>query len=93
MSKRKPYNRVTGYVAMRKNPYSGGFLIIYQAALTPMDVHVHGLPYAVLCDVHVCFQGFDSLPVARIALKYPDFCEACATAMREAEALPDGLSA
>lgn len=79
MSKRKPHNDHAGYVAMLRNPLSGGHVTIYEAAAAQIDVDGR---YAVVCDVHGTICGQTSLRAARGLLKFPEFCEAC-TATKE----------
>ena len=80
MSKRKPHNHRPGYVAMRNNPLSGGFLTLY--ATEKAGFNGDG-KYVVHCDKHHSAKGFDSLAIARIALKYPDFCPPCVKRMQK----------
>jgi len=70
----KIHNDELGYVAERKNPLSGGKVVIYIAEQQGIDI---GAKYAVVCDVHHTIAGATSIPDARIIMKYPEFCEAC----------------
>ena len=76
-SKRKPYNNYAGYIASRRNLLNNGWVVIYEAALQGLDIDSGR--YAVVCETHNTILQTTSLPKARPLLKYPDFCESCAS--------------
>jgi len=75
MSKRKPHNEESGYIAERIFAPSGSHIVIYIAAEQVIDVGVH--KYAVMCSKHATIAGADSIPTARKVMKAADFCEEC----------------
>lgn len=78
MSKRKPHNEDSGYVAEKIFKQTGSHIVIYIAAEQGMDVGDN--KYAVICSLHNTMVGTTSLPKARPAMKHPDFCESCMAA-------------
>ena len=75
MSKRKPHNDHAGYVAMRRNAISGGYLTIYESAAQGIDTG--GDRYAIVCSAHGTLTSDTSIRGARIAMKNPEWCEQC----------------
>ena len=75
MSKRKPHNMDSGYVAERIYHASGSHIVIYVASKQQIDAG--GAKYAVVCSQHGTICGASSVPRARVLMKYPEFCEAC----------------
>lgn len=75
MSKRKPFNEGAGYIASRKNPLTGNWVVIYRAAESGIDVGSD--KYAVVCEEHGAILGRTSVPNARPFMKLPEFCEEC----------------
>jgi hypothetical protein len=75
MSKRKPHNNNSGYIAERIFKPSGSHIVIYRAAEQGLDVTPD--KYAVVCSTHGTMVGNSSIPKARVDMKYPEFCEYC----------------
>lgn len=74
-SKRKPYNDREGYIASLRSGKNKGWVVIYNAKEAGLD-DSDG-KYAVVCETHSTIVNTTSLPKARQAMKYPDFCEGC----------------
>lgn len=72
---RKPYNRDAGYIASRKSGANNGWIVIYNAKEQGID-DTDG-KYAVVCQSHKQIVNCTSIPKARAAMKYPDFCSEC----------------
>lgn len=75
MSNRKPHNKDAGYVAEKIFRPTGAHVVIYVAAAQGIDVD--GNRYAVVCSKHSTICGVQSVPKARVLMKYPEFCERC----------------
>lgn len=73
MSKRKPHNQDAGYIAEKQ--YQGSHIVIYRADEQGIDVGSD--KYAVVCSAHSTICGASSLPLARLSMKYPEFCQDC----------------
>lgn len=75
LSQRKPHNRDAGYVAEKIFRATGAHVVIYVAEAQGIDVD--GNRYAVVCSKHSTICGVQSVPKARVLMKYPEFCERC----------------
>lgn len=86
-SKRKPHNKLAGYVAELKNRMTGvDYVVIYDRGNGFNADFPHR--WIVRCENHAKMESYPSLPVARLAMKWPDFCSDCLAIFngREAEA-------
>jgi hypothetical protein len=80
-SVRKPHNHLAGYVAERRNPFTEGYVVIWEAEAAGIDVEAR---WAVTCEAHGTIVGETSVARARLSMKRPDnFCEFCVR-LREA---------
>jgi hypothetical protein len=85
MSKRKPHNDFSGYVAELRNKYSGGHTVISDCKRaadegTPLveNYTEEGGRYQVLCNEHGYLIYSTNLPMAREMMKDPTiFCMVC----------------
>ena len=75
MSRRKVCSDWAGYIAQRKNPLTGSYVVIVKAREAMLD-DSDG-KYAVICHEHSTICNFTSIPKARKFLKEPQFCEEC----------------
>ncbi len=75
MSKRKPHNNLAGYRSERRNPYSGGHTVIYDAAEAHLDAYDGR--WVVVCEVHSTLCNTPSLKRAYEMMEDTDFCEKC----------------
>lgn len=75
MSKRKPHNEDSGYIAEKIFKPTLSHIVIYRAKEQGIDVG--GCKYAVVCSLHSTMCGETSIPRARKLMKYPEFCEKC----------------
>ena len=74
-SKRKPHNNLAGYRSERRNPYSGGYTVIYDAAEAHLDIS--GGRWVVSCETHNTLCNTTSLKRAYEMMRDTDFCEKC----------------
>ena len=72
----KKHNLELGYIAERKNPLTGGEVVIYIAQAQKLDSA--GGKYAVVCDAHGNVCNTNNVPDARILMKCPQqWCMDC----------------
>ena len=73
---RKPHANHEGYVCELRNTITGiGHVIIYDGKRN--DMGTEGGRWITACNTHSNVVASSSLPLARAAMKYPDFCEEC----------------
>lgn len=75
ISRRKPHAHLAGYISERRNPFTGDYNIIFEAAEQGLDDE--GGRYAVICNAHGNILNTTNLPAARSAMQSSDFCEDC----------------
>jgi hypothetical protein len=90
----KPFNDCAGYIASRKNPFTEGWLVLYDAQQAGMEVS--GGPYATVCETHGTIANHRTLALARSHLPTAAWCEACtalAQPLESGSSLPAGRTA
>lgn len=100
ISKRKPHNDFSGYVAELRNVYSGGHTIILdckraaaEGAALVEDYKLEGGRYQVLCNEHSFIVHCTALPDARGCMKDPTaFCSECRILAGESTREGEGLA-
>lgn len=81
MSRRKPHNDESGYIAERIFKPSGSHIVIYLAEKQGIDIAEQ--KYAIVCSKHATITGTTSIPKAREIMKAADFCEECMNTKQE----------
>ncbi len=79
-NERKPFRLYSGYIASKRSGANKGWVVIYLAKAQQIDES--GGKYAVVCETHSNLVQTTSLPLARSAMKAPDFCEECYRILR-----------
>lgn len=74
-NKQNPYRHLPGYTASRRNPITGGWLVLYAAYEAGIDDT--GGPWACVCEIHHVVSNYPSLKEAKSHLFVPDWCEEC----------------
>jgi len=75
MPNRKPFNDRAGYVASKKNPFTGISNVIYVAS--EQGIEADG-KYITICEGHKQMIGSSSIPKARIDMKdASQWCSDC----------------
>ena len=76
VSKRKPYNEYEGYVASRRNPITGGWLVLWDTSKTDQFDSSDGR-WVTTCETHHTICNHRNQKIARSHLPTAGWCEEC----------------